>query len=89
MKQVTESCVESGTMLYINFFARYLLVLGIPSLVWALYVCKYYSVDLHAAMLRLGLTFAMIAVGFTVLALLKTRNRVVLEANKDSYPGES
>ena len=83
MKKVTESCVESDAVLYIKFFARCLLVLGIPSLIWAMYVSKYYSVNLHAAMLRLGLTFAMVAVGFSVLALLKTRNRVDLEANKD------
>lgn len=67
---MTNGSGESDTELYLKFFARCLIALGVPSFLWAVYICAYHSVDFHSALTRIGVTFSMVAVGLILLALL-------------------
>jgi hypothetical protein len=58
---------DSDTTLYIRFFAKCALLIGVPSLIWAVYICSYYPVDTLAAFNRLAISLTLSIGGLIVL----------------------
>jgi hypothetical protein len=78
---------ESDTELYLKFFARCLIAIGVPSFLWAVYICSFYSVNFQAGLTRLAVTFSMVAVGLTLLALLP--GKIYTKKRSKKYKSQS
>lgn len=87
VEQMTNDSGESDMELYLKFFARCLIALGLPSFLWAVYICSFYSVDFQAGLTRLAVTFSMVAVGLTLLALLP--GKIYTKKRSKKYKSQS
>ena len=87
VEQMTNDSGASDTELYLKFFARCLIALGVPSFLWAVYICSFYSVDFQARLTRLAVTFSMVAVGLILLALLP--GRIYTKKRSKKYKSQS
>ena len=87
VEQMTNDSGASDTELYLKFFARCLIALGVPSFLWAVYICTFYSVDFQAGLTRLAVTFSMVAVGLILLALLP--GKIYTKKRSKKYKSQS
>jgi hypothetical protein len=79
---------DSDTTLYSRFFARCAVLIGVPSLAWAGYICYFYPVDIRSAIIRLSIGLTLTIGGLIVLLLTASSNpNQVRQKNRYQFIG--